>query len=235
MNISDFVGKLSVGLARQSRYTVVLTPPTSILQELGSAGNSATLETILLFCDQVQLPGVGLQTNQTRNYGEVREMPYEINYEPITMSFYVDTDMVVKRLFDLWILSVQDKNTRNFNYYDSYTCPMQINVQSMEDENKYGVKLLECYPKTVSSVTMDYASKDVMKLQVTMMYKYWRSARATDASQLGVDISQYIYDAAFPPFDYTMGFMDFQELINQNMGVQPEGLDEFTGVVEADY
>ena len=36
--------------------------------------------------------------------------------------------------------------------------------------------LYECYPKSINSIQLDYSAKDVMKINVTMQYKYWLSS-----------------------------------------------------------
>ena len=35
---------------------------------------------------------------------------------------------------------------------------------------------IEAYPKSVGAVQMDYSSKEIMKIDVTMMFKYWRAS-----------------------------------------------------------
>ena len=42
--------------------------------------------------------------------------------------------------------------------------------------------MIECYPKAVSAIQMDYGSKDLMKIQVTMQYKNWRGVAGEAAA-----------------------------------------------------
>ena len=174
--LTDFVGLMTSGFARSNRYTVMLSLP-QMLQH-----HPSEVEKMLILCDQVQLPGLNVNTAQIRAFGEIREMPYEFNYEPIQLSFYVDGDMVVKGIFDDWIKSIQQGRTRNFNYYDNYICPkMQIAVQNVADESVYGVNIYEAYPKTITAVQMGYDQKDIMKVTVTMMYRYWETTTLANA------------------------------------------------------
>lgn len=231
MKVSDFVGAIAGanGLARSNRFTVTFNPPSYVLRGMGNNGNSVALQQMLLFCDSTQLPGVTVNTTPVRSFGEVREIPYETNYEPITLSFYVDTGFQVKKMFDVWSLGIQDWTTRKFKYYKDYTTILEMRVQDMADETRYSVKLFEAYPKTVSAVQMDYANKDVMKVQVTMMFKYWRSY--TKDSMLG---ETYLpSELAYPqsgsvPSDYFNNFNQFQQQYNEQYGT-PEGLGNATG------
>lgn len=167
--LSTFISEIKkTGLSRNNRYKVTLTPPYSV--------SSDSLQTILLYCDQAQLPGITLSTSQNRSFGEFREVPYEKLFDNCQLSFMVDTKLSVKRLFDDWVSSIQSPVSRKFNYYKNYTTDLKIEVQDLMEMTRYNVTLYECYPKTVSSIQLDYASKDIMKVTVTMQYKHWMSS-----------------------------------------------------------
>jgi len=170
-NLNDFIAQVKQnGMARTNRFAVEFALPNSLQ---GFDLNS--LRTALLFCDQVQLPGLNINTTDTRSFGEVRKAPYEKLFEDINMSFYVDKDMVIKDLFDTWHDSIMDRNTRTFEYYDNYVTPITIYVQDINDNNTYTVMLYEAFPKSIGAVQLDYAAKDVMKLSVNFAYKNWIS------------------------------------------------------------
>jgi len=172
MKISDFVGQLTAGLARTNRYTVGITLPVMIGQNI----HSSDVERMQILCESVTLPSLNVNTTQIRTFGEIREMPTEFNYDPVTLTFYVDGDMIVKNIFDTWIKSVQQGTSRNFNYYNDYICdPMYVYVEDLEDNKVYETALFEAWPKTVNAVQMSYEQKDIMKLTVTIMFKYWES------------------------------------------------------------
>lgn len=205
--IQEFVAQVkSGGLARTNRYTVFFEPPIT------STSNADKRKT-LLFCDQVQLPGVNYSTVQNRTFGEFRETPYEKIYDNITMSFYVDNDMKVKRLFDDWIGMISDPQTRVFNYYKNYTTDMKIEVQDLNDKTRYEMTLYECYPKSISSIQLDYNSKDVMKVQVGMQYKYWKATPIEPLAD-GQKIPSGWYDTLM------QDFTGFQETLNKTLGTQ---------------
>jgi hypothetical protein len=173
-NIADFIGEIhkSSGMAKANRYSIEMALPQTI-RSIGTY-SEYDFQRMHLFCDSASLPGLNINTTQIRTFGEVREMPYEFNYDPLQFSFYVDGDMIVKGIFDQWIKSIQQGNTRNFNYYKNYISPeMTIWVENMNDDAMYIVKMYEAYPKTVSAVQIGYDQKDIMKVTVSMMYKYW--------------------------------------------------------------
>ena len=175
--LSDFITEVKVsGLMRTARYSVLMPFIISTTEE------NKDPRLVSMFCDQVQIPGLNYNTNPILTYGETREAPYQRMFDNITLSFYVDNEMKVKKYFDDWQFSIQNPVTRTFNYYSDYIKPIQIGVEDIESKTKYMVELRECYPKTVSSIQMDAASKDLMKLSVTIAYRYW------------VPIGGYTYD-----------------------------------------
>jgi hypothetical protein len=167
-NINDFIAQVKTnGMARTNRYAVNVNLPFQF--------DNYTLRAALLFCDQIQLPGINYNTSDTRTYGEVRKAPYEKLYEDINMSFYVDKDMQVKNLFDQWQAQIMDPVTRQFNYYDNYVTDIDIYVQDTFDNTTYMVSLYEAYPKSIGAVQLDYAAKDIMKLSVNFAYKWYQT------------------------------------------------------------
>jgi hypothetical protein len=167
--IRDFISQVKTeGISRTNRYKVEFRTPSNV--------NPDSLQKILLLCDQVQIPGVSYASNPVRTFGELRESPYDKLFETCTLSFYIDTDMKVKRLFDSWINSIQNPISRTFNYYSEYTTDIKIEVQDIKDMTRYRLDLHECYPKSIGAIQLDYASKEIMKLNVVMQYRSWTSS-----------------------------------------------------------
>lgn len=170
--INDFVSIVKRrGLARTNRYTISIPFPSGPLWAVD--GESARVTNIL--CDTVQLPGVSISTVPQRIYGEEREMPYEKKFEPVTTTFYVDSEMRVKYAFDLWMAQIVDPLNRSMGYYDNYRRDIEIYVENVDGSRPMKVVLYEAYPRSAPSIQLDYASKDAMKLSVTWQYKYWYS------------------------------------------------------------
>jgi len=200
MSIERFIAQVKTeSLARSNRFAVLFNPPAGV--------SPATLDNVLLFCDSIQIPGVNYSTVQNRSYGEFREIPYERLYEAINLTFYVDASLHVKTLFDNWVNVIQNPETRAFNYYNKYVCDMLIEVQDVLDRTRYEISLYECYPKTISAIQLDNSSKELMKLNVTMQYKYWTST-AIDV----LDTEEQIPDVWYN--EYTDNYDNFQRNLN---------------------
>lgn len=200
MTIERFIAEVKTNsLARTNRFAVLFNPPSGV--------SPSDLDSILLFCDTVQIPGVNYSTVQNRTFGEFREVPYEKLFEAINMTFYVDVNMRVKTLFDNWVNVIQHPQTRAFNYYSEYISDMVIEVQDTLNNTRYEIELRECYPKTISAIQLDNAGKDLMKLNVTMQYKYW-FATPKVVLESAEEIPDVWYD------EYNDNFDNFQRNLN---------------------
>ena len=177
--LDQFISAVKGGMARTNRFKVRLTMPKCMINGYAKPPQSVDMRKVELFCDQVQLPGVNFSTIQNRTFGEFRETPYEKLYDAVNMSFYVDKDLMVKTFFDTWMSGIQDKTRRTFNYYDQYITDIELQVMDTVDKTVYIVNLHEAYPKTVGSIQLDLASKDIMKLNVSFQYKYFRAYKTT--------------------------------------------------------
>lgn len=215
MSISRFKSQInSGGFAHSNRFIFNLNPPDAIAY---SEPYFSQMEKVVLFCDAVQLPGTNFSTNPVRSYGETREVAYEKIYDPITATFYVDKNMVVKKLFDSWVLQVQGTD-RNFNYYNDYVSRQsELEVFDLEDQPTYSVTFYNMFPKTVAPVSLDYASKDLMKLNVTFQYEYFEVADVQSniiSNKSGLILDQKISDFPVPIDKYFSDFNSFQDSIN---------------------
>ena len=174
-SLTDFISQVKTdGLARSNRFSVNITFPVDI----GTPANK-----ILIFCDAVSMPGMNLTTSQAKTYGEQREFPYEVLFDNVTFTFYVDTNLAVKNAFEKWMASIRNPQTRTFNYYSNYVTDIDIYVHNVasDEEVVHSVTLHEAYPKTLTPIQMDYSSKDVMKYSVSMNYK-WYTTSEMDAT-----------------------------------------------------
>lgn len=224
MSIDKFMASVRTeGLMRTARFEVMFGVPNIFNKKSIFDGD---FEKILLYCDSVNLPGLSLSTTQSRTFGEIREMPWEKMFDNVNLSFYLDNSMQVKKFFDSWIGNIQDPSTRNFAYYNDYIVNMEIHVKDVTNNTKYTVTLYECYPKAITGVNLDMASKDVAKLQVSMNYKYWTSNLAEAGA---TNIPEQQRDERGIPNQYYTDFNAFQSNINQlgNINISPNAVENF--------
>jgi len=184
------------GYALPSRYEIVLLPPQGsrgkpkgalnnvfslVMQE--NTGEGTTRKTGLQ-CESIEFPGRNLDTQPDNNiYGPVREIVQGYSYAEITASFRMSSDYREKKFFETWQRLAYNPQTWAMGYYDEYSGGMQIFQLDQNDRRRYGVELIECFPKTVAAQALSATqATDVQKLSVTFSYRYWKNL--TDEANL---------------------------------------------------
>lgn len=218
--LNDFISNVKGnGLAQTNIFSVEFVLPAIVARKRPMTN----LRNVLLFCDSANIPGINISTNQIRSYGEVREIPYEKLYDNLQLTFYVDNTMEVKAIFDDWAAGIQDQYSRNFNYYKDYTTDIVVKILDKKDNTRYQIILYECYVKSIQPIQMDYGSKEVMKVSVSMNYKYWRHAESGVTygyTSNGPSIyNETDYSSSVPiPSEYFTSFSTFQGKLNAFTG-----------------
>lgn len=218
--LNEFIAAIKTeGLAKTNRYIAKIGIPGL----LNGQFHSTTLRKLEFYCEATQLPGMSISTQQSRMFGEFREMPYERLFDNITLTFLVDNTLDTKAFFDTWINSIQDPAKRTFNYYNDYISDIDIEVLDTDDSPRYVVTLFECYPKSISSIQLDYNSKDIMKLQVSINYRYWMSGQVDDAGEAGpTENGPENLDEEFGPIDDQININDVDNLQVVDDDIQEE-------------
>lgn len=185
------------GVSRANRFNVSVTPPKTMIgvKSLISPVN------FTLQCEAVSIPGMNLITNDVGFYGEARQMPSQRLFSEVHLSFIADIDLNIKRFFDSWLESIINPITRHCSYYQDYVSTMEIVVNDVEDNIRYKINLFECYPKSVSDIALDYSALGIMKVTVSMMYKYYTidtDVKDQDKAKNLVSLSANVVPAAIP-------------------------------------
>jgi hypothetical protein len=131
-----------------------------------------------LRCESIDLPGRNLNTTTDSNmYGIAPEIVDGILFGgTLSMTFQASSDLQERVFFESWQEMAWDKGTWNAKYYNQYVKPIEIYVLDQQGKRRYGIKLFECYPKEIGPSSFDWApAGDVVKIPITMQYKYWET------------------------------------------------------------
>lgn len=167
--IDRFIAQVKTrNFARTNRFNVYIGfPPGSTL------GNMIELSS--LYCEAVPLPGINIATQQHKPFGESYDIPYEPIYDPVAITFLVDSDLLIRTAFETWLSKIVDPVSRTFGYYDDYKSTVEIELYNVDDSSPYRMTLYEAYPKNIGQVRLDNNDRSIMKMDVGFAYKYWRS------------------------------------------------------------
>lgn len=162
-SVSEFQSKVaSVGLARPNRFQVIIP-------------NTGDLSLFTLFCQGATLPGATIQVKKQNLFGPAYIRPTNINYgEQISLSFFCDKDMIIRRGFDDWIHQVIKKSSFTVAYKSDYARDVIIHQLDEKENIVYGIKLVEAFPINIGALALNQSSNNVFHiLPITLAYRYW--------------------------------------------------------------
>jgi hypothetical protein len=213
--LQNFISSMSKakGFARTARYAVRITPPTSLGQlinqnaSISSQVTSALTmtqlnkqlgEQVTLHCDSVSMPGHDLQSQSVQHgSAPARDMVQSHDYAGnISASFYLDSHLRERTLFEMWQKMAVNTTTHKANYYDDYIGSMEIFQLDGNNNITYGIRATEVYPTTIGGIEYSYANENqIAKLNIGFAYRQWWNLTAdTIADYQGANIFDFNTD-----------------------------------------
>ena len=192
------------GYARANRYEVMLNAPTGekgttptnlqniFSKVMGQAKGDGTVRKTGLRCESISFPGRNLDTTPDTNiYGPTREIVNGFSFAEITGTFVCSSDMREKLFFETRQRLAFNPQTWSLGYYDDYVGSIDIHQLDEQDNKRYGVQLVECFPKTIAEQSLGYGQNDTLhRINVTFSYRYWKNL--TDEADLPKSLQERI-------------------------------------------
>tara|TARA_B110000967_G_C18881021_1_gene561067 strand:+ start:243 stop:1001 length:759 start_codon:yes stop_codon:yes gene_type:complete len=184
-NISDFNAKINEhGIAKTNLFFARITMPRSLLNEFGQISVTRDLE---FYCKTVTLPEMDITTGevQPQGFGPVVRRPQAMNFPILPVSFMVDSNFGVMKLYHRWMQSIINYDTSGgqfagvnnalpfeMGYKKDYSATMQVAVYSQNTrEVEYLYEFSGLYPINVGSIQASWESAgEVMTLPVGFSY-----------------------------------------------------------------
>ena len=173
------------GYAIPNRFEVLITRP-------GGSANDA--RKVSLRCETVLLPGRNLNTiTDGMPYGPTREVVDGVTYaEDISMTFQASSGLDERVFFEEWQELAFNKQTWNVGYYDDYVSTVEIYLLDRQDQRRYGIKLIEAFPKTIGGTDLSQAANnEIIKTSVSFSFRYWESL---DTNRQPPSLTDKIFD-----------------------------------------
>jgi len=191
------------GYAQPNKYEVLIFPPAKpasgnqnpskkLLSESISLNDK---KEISLRCESVTLPGRNLSTTGDSNiHGPLREVVNNVNYvDSVAMVFQASADLRERVFFEKWQYTAFNPDTWNVGYYNDYVGTVNIYLLDKNNKRKYGLRLEECFPKSIAPTELSYApNNEIIKLTIDMNFRYWRTLDINQTTETeGLDFHRY--------------------------------------------
>ena len=195
------------GISRPHRYEVTLFPPTGSAGSKGTGSNvfskimgealgDGTVRATGLKCESISFPGRNLDTTDDTNiYGPIRKIVTGYTFADISAKFQCSTDMREKKYFETWQRLAFNPQTWVMGYYKDYIGSVDIHALDEQNNRRYGVKLIECYPVSINEQSLSYAENtSYQTIGVNLAYRYWQNL--TDEANLPKPLLTRIAESA---------------------------------------
>ena len=174
---TEFMNKVEEmgGLSRRNRYSMSITPPKTFSVPTGK------IDFLAISC---LLPSKQFATTENRMYGFSKNIPYDVTYEPILVTFLNPNDWSTRKFWDEWLDYIQNPSSFNMNYYKNMTGQIEISVYDEEtialtDKPRYTAVLQEAWPERMSAYALGYENSDLGNFEISIRYKQWHEKGTT--------------------------------------------------------
>lgn len=200
MNDVKAVSTKYEGLVKSSRYAIRIVPVGSLLTSLGYGD---FLRDFTYLSDSAEMPGRAFMSIDVRYYGPNFKLPFQSQYEDMSITFLCRTQSLERQFFDDWMEIINPTNLWDFNYRDSYRAKIEIFQLAMHAEQNstpdaaagpnrntstqptapksvYKWTVWDAYPVTVNPQPVTWADDSVQRLSIGFTYTKWtREGRDT--------------------------------------------------------
>lgn len=186
-NVSEFRSQISSrkfdGVGSSSRFAVRIFPPTTFLN-----GNSPTAQELSMFCYGSNIPGRTLNTIDYKRhaYGDVTAVPMGTVFEPLSLTFYGDTNYQVINFFQQWLDFIAEggdtqatdtmtsgRAWREIAYKEDYQCTIELAGFNVAGTETMTYKFYNAFPVTLGEVALGWENNnEVIRVPVQFRYDY---------------------------------------------------------------
>jgi hypothetical protein len=182
MSLQSFIENINNigGLAKTNRFKVFIRIPRVL--------GTNYVEQLSLLCETAELPGKVLQTTDVKVYGPTYKIPYQKQFQDISLTFLCSNNGTERDIFDKWIEYIMPSQTNNMrfpkgvngNISEGYLTDITIKHLSeeitKEDYDLGGdvlrtVQLLEVFPLGYSAQALNWGEDGFLRLTVQFCYR----------------------------------------------------------------
>lgn len=164
MAFNDFISRVkTIGLPSSSKFLV----------EFLGTSNFLGGRDVSLMVDSCPIPGLNLLSIEQRIFGEITDSVYGISYPPINLSMYLDNSSGARKFFDEWTNRVWNRQSRTIGYYNDFIRDVKITLLDKTESPIYQIILREAWPKAINDIPLDYSNREIVKVNVQLVFKYW--------------------------------------------------------------
>lgn len=199
-NLNEIISEIATaGVQKTNKFLVEFSSPPSLSQSQNAQALTQTQNKLRLYCEQVNLPGVGMLTADNRRfgYGHAEKKPFAPLFTDVSMTFRGDAEGQVLTFFREWIklainydLSQGIDGLNGNKFYpgevcykydpsnqEGYATDLIIHTYKDDSSESGQTTLRMAYPILLGDQSLGWADNNqYMKIPVIMTYYDWFSS-----------------------------------------------------------
>ena len=140
--------------------------------------NASLSRYLALQCETAELPGRTLLTQDAKVYGPTFKVPYQSQYNDISLGFICTNDFYERKLFDRWIEAIHPSDTNNLRFPKGngtrYMCNITIIQYDDFIKKIYSVQLVDAFPIGVAAQPLSWSEDNFHRLSVQFAYQRYK-------------------------------------------------------------
>jgi hypothetical protein len=135
---------------------------------------------LALQCETAELPGKTLQTADAKVYGPSFKVPYQTQYQDMTLTFLCTNDFYERKLFERWINAIMPSDTNNLRFANDndnktrYMTTLKVIQYNDFVKQIYAVDLIDAFPIGVASQQLSWSDDNIHRLSVQFAYQKYK-------------------------------------------------------------
>jgi len=142
---------------------------------LNNSSKTSITRYLSLQCDTAELPGKTLQTADVKIYGPTFKIPYQKQYNDISLSFICTNDFYERKLFDTWINAIMPSDTNNLRFAKDESTRYMTDIQILQYDDFikqiYSVKLIDAFPIGLAAQPLAWSDDGYHRLTIQFTYQ----------------------------------------------------------------
>ena len=189
LRVTDIKSRL-LNVAQTSQYRLTLPVPSAVKSRVSDL-SGIDLDNVNLLCSEANLPGSSLATHDVTNdyQGVTEKMAYRRIYDDVLgLTFYVDRNYNVIRLFERWIdyisgITDPEKYKSPFTNQrvsypktyknDIFLTKFERDHYSKESSVMKGIleyTFIQAFPRDITAIPVSYESSQLLKCSVSFSF-----------------------------------------------------------------
>lgn len=144
-----------------------------------SVSSNPTISRYLsLQCESAELPGKTLLTADAKIYGPTYKIPYQTQYNDMTLNFLCTNDFYERKLFDRWLECIMPSDTNNLRFPKGNSTRYMTNIKIIQYDDFikqiYAVELIDAFPIGVAAQQLAWSEDGFHRLGIQFAYQKYK-------------------------------------------------------------